>query len=97
MLEFAFQRTGGLFVTVPDPLKKIAPVMGFEAPILDWLRKDLKEYGRRLVLDSEASRLYFRRTFLEKIWNEHQKGIRNWAAELWLIIMLSSWYGRFGK
>lgn len=70
--------------------------MGFRVPILEWLRKDLREYARGLVLDGEASRLYLRKSFLEKIWNEHQRGIRNRSTELWTVMMLNLWYKNFG-
>ncbi len=70
--------------------------MGFGVPILEWLRKDLREYARGLVLDGEASRLYLRGNYLQKIWNEHQRGIRNRSTELWQVMMLNLWYKRFG-
>ena len=69
--------------------------MGFGVPILEWLRNDLKSYARDLVLDGEATRIYFQPTYLEKMWNEHQKGLRNWATELWIIMMLNLWYRKF--
>ncbi len=70
--------------------------MGFSVPILEWLRGELKEYGARLVLDGEASRRLFREAYLQKIWTEHQRGIRNWATELWVIMMLNLWFEKFG-
>ena len=70
--------------------------MGFGVPISEWLRKDLNDYGRKLVLDGDASRLYLRKSFLEKIWNEHQRGIRNRSTELWTVMMLNLWHKRFG-
>lgn len=69
--------------------------MGFGVPILEWLRKDLKEYARGLVLDGEASRLYLRGDYLQKIWNEHQRGIRNRSTELWIVMMLNLWHKNF--
>ncbi|MFH0729394.1 MAG: asparagine synthase (glutamine-hydrolyzing) [Pseudomonadota bacterium] len=70
--------------------------MGFGVPILEWLRTDLKEYGRGLVLDGEASKKYLNKGFLEKIWGEHQKGIRNRSTELWAVMMLNLWEKNFG-
>jgi asparagine synthase (glutamine-hydrolysing) len=71
--------------------------MGFGVPILEWLRGDLKEYAQRLVLEGEASRLYFRRERLEKLWGDHQRGLRNYATELWIVMMLNLWHERFGR
>lgn len=70
--------------------------MGFGVPILEWLRADLKEYGRGLVLDGEASKKYLNKGFLEKIWNEHQRGVRNRSTELWAVMMLNLWEKNFG-
>jgi asparagine synthase (glutamine-hydrolysing) len=69
--------------------------MGFGVPIHEWLRKDLSEYGAGLVLEGEASNLLFRKAYLNKIWTEHQQGLRNWTTELWLIMMLNLWFNNF--
>ena len=60
------------------------------------LRRELTDYGARLVLQGQASGLLFRREYLQKIWSEHQRGIRNWSTELWLIMMLNLWFEKFG-
>lgn len=71
--------------------------MGFGVPILEWLRGDLKEYAGALVLEGEASNQFFRHSHLQKLWDNHQRGIRNHSSELWIIMMLNLWYERFGK
>ncbi len=70
--------------------------MGFGVPILEWLRGELKDYARGLILDGEASRLYFRPERLERIWREHQQGLRNYATELWIVMMLNLWARKLG-
>ncbi len=69
--------------------------MGFGVPIVEWIRGEIKDYARELVLEGPASGLYFRREFLEKMWNEHQRGVRNSATELWAIMTFNLWYQRF--
>ncbi|EIM63569.1 asparagine synthase (glutamine-hydrolyzing) [Desulfobacter postgatei] len=69
--------------------------MGFGVPILEWLRKDLNTYSKNLVLGGDASQQYLNITYLEKIWNEHQKGMRNWSTQLWAIMMFNLWYQKF--
>ncbi len=71
--------------------------MGFGVPILEWLRKDLNTYSRALVLEGEASRSYLNIPYLEKIWNEHQRGTRNWSTQLWIIMMFNLWYQKFSS
>nr|NJM02128.1 asparagine synthase (glutamine-hydrolyzing) [Desulfobacula sp.] len=71
--------------------------MGFGVPILEWLRKDLNVYARDMVLEGEASRNYLNLPYLEKIWNEHQRGTRNWSTQLWIIMMFNLWHQKFSK
>ena len=69
--------------------------MGFGVPVAEWLRKELKEYGRQFVLEGKASRSYMRGNTLNQIWNEHQRGTRNRSTELWMIMMLNLWHHKF--
>lgn len=69
--------------------------MGFGVPIAEWLRTDLKEYGRKNVLQGSASSNYLQHDFVNKLWIEHQKGIRNRSTELWVIMMLNLWHKNF--
>ena len=70
--------------------------MGFGVPILEWLRGELSGYAEDLVLRGAASREFFEPAYLERIWTQHQRGTRNWATELWAVLMLNLWYRNFG-
>ncbi|MCF6246268.1 MAG: asparagine synthase (glutamine-hydrolyzing) [Desulfobacula sp.] len=83
-------------------LKKLLPddilyrkKMGFGVPILEWMKGELKGYTQELVLEGNASKTYLNISHLEKIWKEHQRGIRNWSTELWIIMMFNLWHKRF--
>jgi asparagine synthase (glutamine-hydrolysing) len=69
--------------------------MGFGVPILEWLKNDLNPYAKALVLEGEASKNYLNLPHLEKIWHEHQRGLRNWSTQLWVIMMFNLWYQKF--
>jgi asparagine synthase (glutamine-hydrolysing) len=69
--------------------------MGFGVPILEWLRKDLKAYASDLILESEASGIFFNQTVLKKIWDQHQNKLRDWSALLWAVMMFNLWYKKF--
>ena len=69
--------------------------MGFGVPILEWLRKDLNTYAKALVLEGEGSKNYLNLPHLEKIWHEHQRGVRNWSTQLWGIMMFNLWHQKF--
>jgi len=69
--------------------------MGFGVPILEWLRGDVRDYARELVLEGEGTRRFFQRPYLEKIWQQHQSSVRNWSTELWNVMMFNLWHRRF--
>ncbi|MBA3037209.1 MAG: asparagine synthase (glutamine-hydrolyzing), partial [Desulfobacterium sp.] len=71
--------------------------MGFGVPILEWLRGELHDYAKPLILDGQATRNLLHRPVLEKMWSEHQSKIRNRATELWQVMMLNLWYDRFAE
>jgi len=71
--------------------------MGFGVPILEWLRGELRDYARPIILEGEATRRFLQRPFLEKMWREHQSKLRNRSTELWQVMILNLWYNRFGK
>jgi asparagine synthase (glutamine-hydrolysing) len=69
--------------------------MGFGVPISEWLRGEIRDYAKPLVLNGEASQAYLQPDRLQKLWNEHQSGIRNRSTELWVVMMLNLWHDRF--
>ena len=69
--------------------------MGFGVPISEWLRGGVREYAEDLVLRGGGSRAFFATDYLEKIWQEHQRGVRNWATELWIVMIFNLWHRRF--
>lgn len=71
--------------------------MGFGVPILEWMKKDLKSYTQDLVLGGDASKTYLNIPYLQKIWKEHQRGVRNWSTELWIVMMFNLWHKKFSK
>lgn len=71
--------------------------MGFAMPVREWLRNELRDYGRALVLEGEATRQYLNRSRVERLWQEHGIGLRDHATELWAIMMLNLWHQRFVK
>ncbi len=71
------------------------PKMGFVVPIQHWLRSDLKDYAREILLESEGTKKYFQRAAVEKLWNAHQSGVSNFTSELWSLMMFNLWHRRF--
>lgn len=69
---------------------------GFSVPLADWLRKDLKNTFEQSVLSPHA-RLnnWFEPKAIANLWSRHQRGTRDHAHELWALLVLEHWGGRF--
>jgi asparagine synthase (glutamine-hydrolysing) len=76
---------------VPDELIE-RPKQGFAAPIDQWLRKDLREWGESLLnktrLQNEG---FLNADIIHKYWQDHQLGIRKADYLLWDVLMFQAW------
>jgi asparagine synthase (glutamine-hydrolysing) len=61
---------------------------GFGVPIGRWLRGELREPARDLLL---GDRGLFRRGVVERLLDEHESGRRDHAHRLWCLLMLELW------
>ena len=68
------------------------PKRGFSIPISEWLRKPLRDWAEAL-LDESCMRQegYLNPIPIQQKWREHLSGARNWAAQLWIVLMFQSW------
>jgi len=69
---------------------------GFEIPVSSWIRSDLKNifqetiFSKNSLLSSIVKKVY-----LEKIWNQHQTGIKDYGNNLWLFFILETWHKKY--
>ena len=66
------------------------PKSGFGVPIDSWIRGPLRSWAEERVFSTTTT------SFLEvdavrRVWDDHQRGRRNGAYELWDVIMLAEW------
>lgn len=71
----------------------IAPKRGFEIPISEWLRRDLKSLSRESILNSRGKvRELFSTSALEHLLeNKDRMDPDRWARRVWTLLMLALW------
>ena len=68
------------------------PKMGFGIPIDNWLRGDLRDWAEDLLDENSMKKQgYFQTEIIQKKWQEHLSGDRNWQYDLWDILMFQAW------
>jgi asparagine synthase (glutamine-hydrolysing) len=69
---------------------------GFAVPLATWLRGELKELPSEILLDRRSlDRGLFREERLRRIIDDHVRGVRNHANQIWALIQLELWLQTF--
>jgi asparagine synthase (glutamine-hydrolysing) len=69
---------------------------GFPTPTSTWLRGQLRGFSRELLLDSDsACRAWFDPAAVERLVDEHERGIANRYDELFSLFIFETWHGVF--
>ena len=68
--------------------------MGFGVPMAGWLRKELKEMAADVLLPKQDDGL-LNAVLVERMWDEHQRGLRDRSTELWALFMFRLWQRKF--
>jgi asparagine synthase (glutamine-hydrolysing) len=70
--------------------------MGFGVPIGKWFRGELKGFLTETILSERAvGRGYFKRDTVNRLVDEHTAGRRDYAHQLWTLLMLELWHHEF--
>jgi asparagine synthase (glutamine-hydrolysing) len=65
----------------------------FAVPIAEWLRNELKDYARDILLSKTSiDRGYFNPARVEEIVDEHQTGKKDHSFRIWSLLNLELWH-----
>jgi asparagine synthase (glutamine-hydrolysing) len=69
---------------------------GFDMPVADWLRTDLRDVLAGYLLDDVSQRRgLFDQAAIARIISQHNEGKRDWSNRLWALLMLEIWFREF--
>lgn len=64
---------------------------GFDAPINNWFRNELKEMAETAFFKTERVAEYFQIPFLKELWSQHQTGRAQNGTLLWTLFVFILW------
>ena len=69
------------------------PKMGFSIPLGIWLRGPLFEWANDLLSEEKLKRSnLLNNKAIQTLWLAHQKKEKNWASQLWSVLVFQAWY-----
>jgi asparagine synthase (glutamine-hydrolysing) len=92
-LKYILRRAARRYLP-PEILQR--PKQGFGLPVRPWLRGELRDYARGLLLDPRSlKRGHFRPEGVRRLLDEHAAGVRDHGFRLWTLLMLELWHRIF--
>jgi asparagine synthase (glutamine-hydrolysing) len=80
---------------VPDEILD-APKRGFRLPLGDWLRGELRDFARDVLLDGRAAdRGCFRPDYVRELLDRHAAGVQDHSQGIWTLLMFELWHQQF--
>ncbi len=73
------------------------PKQGFQVPIGEWLRTDLREWAESLLASKNLEDLGLHADPVRQAWSSHLKGTYNNNNALWVVLMAVSWWNEAGQ
>lgn len=72
------------------------PKQGFGVPIKEWINRQLRERIRETLTEPQTmQRGYVEPRYVKLLLDEHERGRRDHASELWALFMLELWHRQF--
>lgn len=72
------------------------PKQGFALPLEHWMRRELREFMKSILLDSQTlNRGYFNAAGVRRMLDEHLQGRRDHSPRLWRLMIFELWHRNF--
>ena len=68
--------------------------LGFPVPIRHWLKDDMYEWAREIILDSQADPLIAKQDVLALL-DAHRAGPHDYSRKIWTLLVFMIWHGIF--
>jgi asparagine synthase (glutamine-hydrolysing) len=80
---------------VPDEILD-APKRGFQPPLAQWFRGELRDFSRDVLLAGPArARGYFDLNAVRRMLDEHERGAADNSQGIWTLLMFELWHREF--
>lgn len=89
--KYALRRAMELIVP-PHVLNR--PKLGFPVPIRHWLKDEMYDWARQIVLDSQADALLDKDAVL-RLLEAHRAGPHDYSRKIWTLLVVLLWHGIF--
>lgn len=68
--------------------------LGFPVPIRHWLKEELYEWAKTLILESETEQ-YFHKGYVLDLLEDHRMGKNDYSRRIWTVLMFMLWHQVF--
>ncbi|MEE2680924.1 MAG: asparagine synthase (glutamine-hydrolyzing) [Planctomycetota bacterium] len=72
------------------------PKMGFGVPIADWLRSELRDWADALLQPADLESMGLDADLVRATWDRFLRSDRMLSRKIWTVLMLRTWYDRWG-
>jgi len=70
--------------------------MGFDVPLAQWLRNEIKPLAERVIFDSNGGLTdFFDMTYIRKLWHQHQTEMKDHSGVIWSMLMFQLWWNNY--
>ena len=70
--------------------------MGFSVPLASWLRNEIRHIAEaKLLAANNGLSQFFKADEVNKVWQQHQSGARDFSSELWSMLAFELWWERY--